>query len=366
MHPTDADRTYELGRVASDLLHDLAADLDTLSGWAITVSEGVRRNQSSPSDSQRLVEDAQRVGRLVSDVLGWIAYPERSSRARPVAAIQQLVPWLQQAEGVVPINLDVRLVDPAVEINGPASFFERAAANLIRNAVRHARECVAVSLHTRPEGARQGIVLRVEDDGPGVSSEVAGQLFTRLARGEPTGHGLGLSATAWLVSRLGGTAPAAGTSGLGGACFEIWLPFASEPPRAQHLLQMGEGRPVIGILDDDPAVRRVVVRFVEAAGGVPEVLPASAAAIEELLDGGYPIDGLLLDRNLGFADGYRVWLKLRESQPTLAARTALLTGGLLPAEQAAEEIHLISKPVSSIQLREWVQSLSGAGRLTLP
>ena len=125
----------------------------------------------------------------------------------------------------------------AGRVRGDAELLTRAVRNLLDNASRHAEHRVTVSLTT--EGT--DVVLRVDDDGPGIAPadrERVFERFTRLDEGrarDAGGLGLGLALVRGIVTRHGGTVvaseagPVDGTDGLGGARFEVRLPSAVTP-----------------------------------------------------------------------------------------------------------------------------------------
>lgn len=80
-------------------------------------------------------------------------------------------------------------------VRGDAALLEALVRNLVDNAVRHGSGEARVTLGA--DG--RGIVLAVEDDGPGVSPEVMSELgrrFYRAPDARGTGSGLGLSIVA--------------------------------------------------------------------------------------------------------------------------------------------------------------------------
>lgn len=101
-------------------------------------------------------------------------------------------------------------------------YLARALANVLRNAVRHARARVAMSVER--EGSRT--VVHVDDDGPGVAPGDRERLFEPFTRAEPGrergtgGVGLGLAIVKSVAEWHGGTARI-GPSPLGGARVSI-------------------------------------------------------------------------------------------------------------------------------------------------
>ncbi len=93
--------------------------------------------------------------------------------------------------------------------------------NLIENARRHA-PTAAVRISARP--LRGTVVVRVEDDGPGIPRELQAHVFRRGVRGSARGNGLGLYIARSLAESQGGTLEVA-CHGQGTA-FELVLPLA--------------------------------------------------------------------------------------------------------------------------------------------
>ncbi len=100
--------------------------------------------------------------------------------------------------------------------------------NLVQNALDAAGDKGQVAVRTRAEGDQ--LVLEVEDDGPGITREQLGRIFTPFfTTKEPgMGMGLGLTITLQTVTRLGGSIRTHSVPGQG-TRFRVRLPLAAAP-----------------------------------------------------------------------------------------------------------------------------------------
>ena len=91
-------------------------------------------------------------------------------------------------------------IDPGIVLRGDRELLTQALANLVENGLRHTPPgtCIRVGLARNQETSPEaGILLAVEDDGPGVAEADLPRVTRRFYRGERSrttaGHGLGLS-----------------------------------------------------------------------------------------------------------------------------------------------------------------------------
>ncbi len=118
-------------------------------------------------------------------------------------------------------------VAPDVRFRGDTGDFLELAGNLIDNACKWCRKKVRVTV-TPVEDKKGGLLMTVEDDGPGIPDGAADALMqrgTRLDESTP-GHGIGLAIVKDIASAAGGTLTI-GSSGLGGACVVVTIPPAN-------------------------------------------------------------------------------------------------------------------------------------------
>ncbi|HWL43294.1 MAG TPA: HAMP domain-containing sensor histidine kinase [Ilumatobacter sp.] len=103
--------------------------------------------------------------------------------------------------------------------------FERILSNLLENAATHGDGPTRISIE--PAGGRNGVLMVVEDKGPGVAVSERTRIFERFARGSAARHrigtGLGLALVAEHAAALGGTAWVEDRPG-GGSRFIVRFP----------------------------------------------------------------------------------------------------------------------------------------------
>ncbi len=125
---------------------------------------------------------------------------------------------------------------PSTEVLGDDHRLRQVLANLLTNARVHTPAGTTVTVVVRRAG--DDVVLRVQDDGPGIPADLRDRVFQRFTRADAsrarlTGStGLGLAIVHALVSAHGGTIAVEPTPG-GGTTFTVTLPAADSPRAAR-------------------------------------------------------------------------------------------------------------------------------------
>ena len=124
-------------------------------------------------------------------------------------------------------TIDVSVTDDA-EFRGDTGDFLELAGNLLDNACKWCDSKVSATI--RPVNSDGGLILTVEDDGPGIPEQAAEALLqrgTRLDESAP-GHGIGLAVVRDIAESYGGEI-SIDTSPLGGASIKVLIPQAANP-----------------------------------------------------------------------------------------------------------------------------------------
>ena len=208
-------------RFVADAAHELRTPITALSLQA----ENLDRAGAGPPDPERLAAlrgGIQRTAHLLEQLLALArseAGPCSDGVVTPLdtiakEAVADSLP-LARSRG---IDLGFGLLE-TVAVSASPTDLRALVGNLVDNAVRHGAEGGRVDLYVRREG--RSVILRVEDDGPGIPEADLSRVFDPFVRGAAAtpGSGLGLSIVSKVVDRAGAritleNASAGGRSGL--------------------------------------------------------------------------------------------------------------------------------------------------------
>lgn len=228
------DRLEEASRRQRGFVADASHDLQSpLAAQRSTLEVALRYpDRHDPSAlATELLGSVAEMEQLVGDLL-YLATPDDPSRAgrREWLDLEDVV--LEEAARVAAgagAVVDTGEVSAGPVVGDPAAL-RRLVRNLLDNAVRHARDRVAVRL--RVEDGRR-LVLDVVDDGPGIDPAERERVFDRFYRGDPArargvGHGLGLAIARSVAEAHGGDLRVVDSAE--GAHLRLRMPCAWEPP----------------------------------------------------------------------------------------------------------------------------------------
>jgi len=164
---------------------------------------------------------------LIATRLHRAATSTRRSIAQPInvkSQVERLIQSLQRVYSQEMINIDV-MIEPELEFFGEQRDLLELAGNLLDNACKYGSGLIRVSASAlEVSDSRAGLVLRVEDNGPGIVASEREKLLQRGVRGDERveGHGLGLAIVLEIISAYNGDITI-DDSDLGGARLSVSL-----------------------------------------------------------------------------------------------------------------------------------------------
>ena len=222
---TDRKRLDELrDTILSAVSHELRTPLTSIVGFAQTLKERALEPELRTALIENLFVQAKRLERLLADLLDLDRLRHGFVRPRfaqtDIASLVEQVVAVHRDDGH-PIAFRAELVHASVD----RPKVERIVDNLIANAVLHTPTGTEVAVSVEPFDG--GVVIAVDDRGPGVAREDRDAIFEVFQRGtnsdHTTGTGIGLSLVAQFTALHGGRAWVQENPG-GGASFRVFLP----------------------------------------------------------------------------------------------------------------------------------------------
>lgn len=221
-------------RFVADASHELRTPLSAVSAYAELFGRGASRR---PEDLARVMGgitgETARMGQLVDDLLLLARLDEGRPLERQQVELVELAAQSVETASTVAPSWPVRLEASApVEVKGDRARLRQVLDNLLSNVRAHTPEGTRTAVEVSQWGGEA--VVRVSDNGPGITDEQLSQVFERFFRADPSrsrshgGAGLGLSIVASIVRAHGGEVDASHNDG-GGATFTIRIPVSAPP-----------------------------------------------------------------------------------------------------------------------------------------
>ena len=277
-----AQKVEAVGQLAGGIAHDFNNLLQVIHGQAHLI----RLHSTDGVPEPMLEEIGKAVARASSLVRQLLAFSRKGTIEYTELRFDEIVTaLLGMLRRLLGEHVELDWVPSAgpVHVRGNAPQLEQVVANLCINArdamPQGGRLSLAVSiadeadLPSPPMGLvpRKTALFVVADTGHGMSEEVQSRVFEPFfTTKEPgRGTGLGLATVHAIVQAHGGTIDVRSRPGEG-AAFRIFLPMVDAAAPAREEGQ--RSRPVQGggrvalVAEDEPAVRRVTVGYLERAG----------------------------------------------------------------------------------------------------
>ncbi len=271
----------------------------------------------------QLVDDiesaAGRVAKIVSDLKNFARLSEAVDK-QPVSvneAVDNALRLVHTTLRSAGVTIENRLTEDLPLIDGNLQNIEQVIVNILINAVQaidHPQGRIRIDTGPSPVPGR--LRISVADNGKGVDPALAERLFDPFVTDKQAagGTGLGLSVSSSLVKAHGGDISFERLA-TKGTIFHIDLPALAADSTPVRIL----------VVDDDPAIRRLLTRVLTDRGAYR--VAAAANGIDACLKlGTYRPALLILDIFMPDMDGIEVCRALKKD-PALAAVKVIITTG---------------------------------------
>ncbi|MBF0324399.1 MAG: GAF domain-containing protein [Alphaproteobacteria bacterium] len=362
-----------LGEMAAGLVHELSQPLNiirlTAEGALLFMERGKATPEWQAQQFELIAEQSQRTAEIIDDIR--IFSRRDSSPIQVFDAIGAVRSALAVLEGQMrpdEIEVETDLPEAMVPVRGRRVQLEQVIMNLLSNAHHALKEkqadqtggwvaTVAVSARRRGDG----LVITVEDTGPGIPPAVRPRIFEPFFTTKEAGRGtgLGLSVSFGIINSMGGRLEIQDRAI--GACFTITLPVDDltgighdpevVPPPQNQLTATGH----IMVVDDEKTAAATVGRYLEELGHRVTLCTSGSQAYETFMRD--PADVVITDLRMPAGGGEQLVERLRDFDPLLPI--IIVTGHLGATERLAENLQddrctVLKKPVALARLGDIV------------
>jgi signal transduction histidine kinase len=199
----DSERLADVGRLTSQVAHEIRNPLTTIGGFARRIAEKGQGDERTLRYASIIVEEVERLERLLAGVMDFVrpGPPQKAPTdinalvARALAACEGELQGKHIAiEKHLHPDLPEALVDP--------DQIEQVFVNILKNAFDSIPDRGTVTVLT--ERAADSLVIRVSDTGMGIAPDDLANVFDPFYTTKPGGTGLGLAVASKIVDDHGG------------------------------------------------------------------------------------------------------------------------------------------------------------------
>lgn len=232
---TEKEKAEQIRReFTANVSHELKTPLQSISGCAELLSNGMVKPEDVPEFSHRIYSESQRLISLVEDIIGLSRLDEGAEDMhRTNVDLHKLaetaIDSLSNAAKEAGVALE--LCGDGAEVYGIPQLLGTIVYNLCDNAIKYNRRGGSVTVTT--ENGAGGVTLTVSDTGIGIPKDQQDRIFERFYRVDKShskdvgGTGLGLSIVKHAALLHNATVTVDSTPGAG-TTFTVFFPSAAE------------------------------------------------------------------------------------------------------------------------------------------
>ena len=219
-------RLSSLGEMAARLAHQIRTPLSSTVLYVDQLSKDidpVKRDRICTALKAQLSQTESLITSMLGFVRGGSLLCLEPTNVRTV--VEEA---LSSCDGILEASgaeITTNKINPGLTILAAPTELSSVIANVIQNAIQVCEAKPAIEVWAGAINQHM-MLIRVSDNGPGISSDVIDQVFDPFFTTRAAGTGLGLAVLASVVQRHGGTVHAANRES-GGAQFTILLPVES-------------------------------------------------------------------------------------------------------------------------------------------
>jgi signal transduction histidine kinase len=234
-------RLAALGQLAAGLAHEIKNPLGAIKGAAQYLNEASDADPSAREFLEIIVEEVDRLDRVVRSVLDYARPATATLRTVDVHHVIERTLVVLRSSRDHQTSFAAQLDARSLFVRADPEQLKQVLINLVQNAIQAMSGNGEVMIRTRSRGARGGsfVEISVSDQGPGIETAVMKELFQPFFTTKASGTGLGLAITERIVNAMAGRIEVTSEPGVG-ATFTVVLPQSQAELSALEVSPDGE------------------------------------------------------------------------------------------------------------------------------
>ncbi|MBZ0327114.1 MAG: HAMP domain-containing histidine kinase [Altibacter sp.] len=219
-----ADRLGILGEITAGIAHELNTPLANILGFAELLKEDHKKDDRASGDIDKIIQNAIFSREVVKKLMFFACeMPQEMKKVNIVPSIKSAIALLDATFKKAEVKYIVKIEDEALFLKADIIQLTQIIFNLTINAIYFSPKNGLVTIEALQ--TNNHIVLKISDEGAGLSDEALEKVFQPFFTTKPTGDGsgLGLSVVHGIVASHNGSIVAENNPNKG-ATFTIKLP----------------------------------------------------------------------------------------------------------------------------------------------
>ena len=225
-------RLEAVAELSASLAHEIRNPLASIRSAIEQLTQSTRQSEDERFLAQLVLRESDRLSRLLSEFLDFSRVRVTKCKTLDLGTVAERAVQVVHQHPDCPQNAQIELARSPASVEGDEDLLHRVVVNLVLNALQASDGKARVSIEVRearlsdlPFGVSidSAVLLRVEDNGPGVPADLKERLFEPFVSGREGGSGLGLAIVQRAVEAHLGVV-FVDTLAAGGTVFRVIIP----------------------------------------------------------------------------------------------------------------------------------------------
>lgn len=193
-----AEKLASLGELAAGIAHELGNPAASINAWLDVIESQRERQELDVEFFARMIPKVKKDAARIRDIIrGMLAFARDGSRdpfqlENPLLMVNQIVESCNYKLKVSGIDLKIEVSSPYLSLECRMTEVSQMLINFILNACDAVENLDEKWIRIEVREAGESIEFAITDSGPGISHEVAAQIFTPFFTTKAVGKGTGL------------------------------------------------------------------------------------------------------------------------------------------------------------------------------